>query len=494
MRLAPLAAAAVAAVLLACAAPARAAGPGLLIGSSEDAVKTHSLVEAKSKMSILKLAGFDSVRITSVWWPGEAKPDDPEILQIRNTVNAARLSGVRVFLSVYHFGSRTTPLTDESRAEFVEYTVWLAQNFQYIRDFVIGNEPNLNRFWLPQFNEDGSDAAAPAYMELLAETYDALKKVSPQITVIGGTLAPRGIDRPGSGRDTHSPSQFIRDLGVAYAVSGRRTPIMDQIAMHPYGENSSQQPKKSKHPNTTIGIADYDKLVRILGQSFDGTAQKGSTLPIVYEEFGIESQIPKNKLGRYKGTEPKVTKPVTEKKQAAYYKQAIQLAFCQTNVRALMLFHIFDEPARAGWQSGLFYADGRPKMSLIGVRRSIAESRRGVVDRCRGLALTPRVLKLAWPRGRISATKPVRISLTCSIDCAYTARIEPARGGKAIATARGTAVGKVLTKIVVKPKPATKGKKAKKPAAGRYHLRLSLVAPVNPGPPLTLTSPTLTLG
>jgi hypothetical protein len=492
MRLAPLAAAAVAAAFFACAATARAAGPGLLIGSSEDAVKTHSLVEAKSKMSILKLAGFDSVRITSVWWPGETKPDDAEIVEIRNTVNAARLSGIRIFLSVYHQGNRTTPLTDESRAEFVEYTVWLARTFQYVRDFVIGNEPNLNRFWLPQFNEDESDAAAPAYMELLAETYDGLKKVSPQITVIGGTLAPRGIDRPGSGRDTHSPSQFIRDLGVAYAVSGRRAPIMDQIAMHPYGENSSQQPKKSKHPNTTIGIADYDKLVRILGESFDGTAQKGSTLPIVYEEFGIESQIPKNKLGRYKGTEPTVTKPVSEAKQAAYYKQAIQLAFCQTNVRALMLFHIFDEPARAGWQSGLFYADARPKKSLPGVRRSIAESRRGVVDRCRGLALTPRVLKLAWPRGRIGGTKPVRISLTCSIDCAYTARIEPTRGGKAIATARGTAVGKVLTKIVLKPKTPKKAKKSKK--ARRYHLRLSLVAPVNPGPTLTLTSPTLTLG
>ena len=486
MRVAPLAVAVAAAAFLACSGPANAAGPGLLIGSSEDAVKNTSLVQAKARMSILRLAGFDSVRITSIWWPGETKPDDDEIVELRNTVAAARLNGVRIFLSVYHFGNRTTPLTDEAREEFVEYVTWLAKTFPYVRDFVIGNEPNLNRFWLPQFNEDGSDAAAPAYMELLAQTYDALKDISPQITVIGGTLAPRGIDRPGSSRDTHSPSRFIRDLGEAYKASGRIVPIMDQLAMHPYGDSSSQPPKKSKHPGTTIGLADYAKLVRILGESFDGTGQRGSNLPILYEEFGVESRIPKNKLGRYKGTEPAATKPVPEKTQAAYYKQAIQLAFCQTNVRALMLFHVFDEPARLGWQSGLYYADSRPKTSLPRVRSAIAESRRGVVDHCRGLALTPRVLKLKWPRARISGKKPVQISLTCSIDCAYIARVEPMRGGKVVLTVRGRAVGRIASTIVLKSKKKTK--------AGRYRLRLSLVAPVNPGPTLKLTSPALVLG
>ena len=33
---------------------------------------------------------------------------------------------------------------------------------------IVGNEPNLNRYWLPQFNDDGIDAAAPAYETLLA--------------------------------------------------------------------------------------------------------------------------------------------------------------------------------------------------------------------------------------------------------------------------------------------------------------------------------------
>ena len=67
---------------------------------------------------------------------------------------------------------------------------------------------------------------------------------------------------------------------------------MDGLAIHPYGDNSSQGPKDSAHPNsTTIGIADYPKLVRLLGESFDGTPQRGTSLPILYDEYGVETQI-----------------------------------------------------------------------------------------------------------------------------------------------------------------------------------------------------------
>src|SRR5918911_1603589 len=83
------------------------------------------------------------------------------------------------------------------------------------RHFVVGNEPNLNRYWLPQFGPDGEDVAAVGYESLLAKTYDALKAVSPKLVVLGGAVSPRGGDRPGTGRDTHSPTAFITDMGAA---------------------------------------------------------------------------------------------------------------------------------------------------------------------------------------------------------------------------------------------------------------------------------------
>ena len=123
-------------------------------------------------------------------------------------------------------------------------------------------------------------------------TYDALKAVRPHSTIYGGALAPRGVDKPGTGRDTHSPTAFITDLGAAYRASGRQLPIMDAFAFHPYPESSSTGPN-FPHPNSTsIGLADYPKLVALLGTAFDGTAQHGSSLPILYDEFGIETTVP----------------------------------------------------------------------------------------------------------------------------------------------------------------------------------------------------------
>src|SRR5207249_5954893 len=100
-------------------------------------------------------------------------------------------------------------------------------------------EPNLNLFWMPQFATDGSDAAAADYLGLLAQAYDAIKAVDPDVTVIGGALASRGSDDPSGKRPTHSPTQFIQDLGAAYRASGRSKPVLDMFALHPYPESYS---------------------------------------------------------------------------------------------------------------------------------------------------------------------------------------------------------------------------------------------------------------
>ena len=196
-----------------------------------------------------------------------------------------------------------------------------------------------------------------------------MKAVAPTTTIIGGALAPRGSDDPAGIRPTHSPTAFITDMGAAYRASGRQLPIMDALSIHPYEDHSSIAPADGTHPNTTsIGLADYGKIVSLLGSAFDGTAQAGSSLPIYYDEFGVESQIPPAKQALYSGTEPAVTQPVDEATQAAYYRQAIALAFCYPNVRGLFLFHAVDEKSLAGWQSGVYYADDTPKSSLAAVR------------------------------------------------------------------------------------------------------------------------------
>src|SRR2546423_6445202 len=377
-------------VALVAAPSALAGGPAMEFGATEDIVKQPEPVAAKAQMDLLKLAGLETVRVTQIWVPGETEPSGGGFDALKNAVAAAQLDGVRVIVSVTNFGSRTTPRSDQDQADFAAYAANVARALPYARDYVVGNEPNLNRYWLPQFGLDGSDVAAPAYEALLARTYDALKAVSPRINVLGGAVSPRGIDRPNTGRDTHSPTAFITDMGAAYKSSGRTKPIMDELAFHPYGDNSSQPPDFQHPSSTSIGLGDYNKLVALLGSAFDGTAQPGSTLPIVYDEYGVETQIPADKATFYTGREPTTTKPVDPATQGAYYAQAIALTFCQPNVRGLFLFHSVDETDLDRWQSGLYYADGTPKASLAPTRTAVQAAKRGIVARCAGLQLPVR--------------------------------------------------------------------------------------------------------
>src|ERR671934_478591 len=462
-------------VALAAAPSAFAGGPTMTIGATEDIVKQPDLVAAKAQMDRLRLAGLRGVRITQEWAPGQTEPGGADFDALKNAVAAAQLDGVQVTLSVTNHGSRTTPLSDQDQSDFATYAANVAHALPYVRDFVIGNEPNLNRYWLPQFGLDGSDVASPAYESLLAKTYDALKAVSPKITVLGGAVSPRGIDRPNTGRDTHSPTAFITDMGAAYKASGRTEPIMDEFAFHPYGDNSSQPPDFQHPSSTSIGLGDYGKLVALLGAAFDGTAQPGSTLPIVYDEYGVETQIPADKAKFYTGREPATTKPTDPATQGAYYAQAIALTFCQPNVRGLFLFHSVDETDLDRWQSGLYYADGTPKASLAPTRTAVLEARRGVIAHCTGLQL-PVKAKLDRP----SARNPrFSFRLRCDIDCAYRARLERLPQHSTTLAARGVAVGGKPLRVVFPLRNL---------APGRYRFTVRVVAPVNPGPSSALRS------
>jgi hypothetical protein len=450
------------------------AGPGLVAGVVEDGARAPTLVGAESNLENLRLAGYRAVRITSYWRPGLTEPSPSEAATLKSVADAGTMTGVAVYVTIMSPGSATTPLTDEARAQFASYAAGVVRDAPSLRHVIIGNEPNLNRFWLPQFNPDGSSAAPRAYLTLLAQTYDAVKAVSPTIEVIGGAVSPRGTDQPGGIRPTHSPTTFIQHLGEAYRASGRDRPVMDAFMINVYGDNSSSPPTVG-HPKTTaIGIADYDKLVGLLGQAFDGTPQRGSDLPIFYGEYGVETQIPPSKAALYTGTEPTTTKPVPEATQAAYYEQALAMAFCQPTVEGILLFLSRDQQARAAWQSGLFYVDGTPKSSRPLVTQALDRTAGGSITRCPGVQLVVKTTYLRFGTRSAAKRGVLRTSFTCDLDCNYRLRLENADTHATKLSARGTApVGK-LTQIDLGPRRL-------KP--GRYRYTLSLVHPVNPGPP-----------
>ncbi len=467
--------------LLALVAPGLAeAGTGLTVGAVEDDVRLSSSVEAEARMALFRVAGFRAVRVTSFWQPGQTRPAEAELGILGNVAEAASRNGVRVYVTVMHPGSRTTPLTDEARGEFAANAAALVRAVPGVRHVIVGNEPNLNRFWLPQFGLDGSSLSALAYLALLERTYDALKAVSPGVRVYGGALSPRGSDRPGGSRPTHSPTKFIQDLGLAYRASGRDRPVMDAFSFHPYPDHSSQPPTTA-HPNTTtIGMADYGKLVALLGQAFDGTAQLGSKLPILYAEFGVESQIPDGKAALYTGSEPETTRPVDETTQALFYEQALALALCQPTVEGMLIFLSRDERARASWQSGVHYVDGSAKSSLPRVTEALDRATGGSIARCPGVEFTVRPSFLRFGTRAAAKRGVFRASLMCDLDCVYLLRVERASTHSTKLVKRGRLEVGQLAQIDLRPRRL---------GPGEYRYTLRLVHPVNPGLPTLRQSP-----
>ena len=457
---------------LALVAPSLAhAGPGLVVGAVEDDVRAATAVQAEARMAEFRLDGFRAVRVTSYWRPGLTRPSDDELTILRSVSDAGLRNGVLVFITVMSPGSATTPLTADARADFASYAAAIVSEVPSIARVIVGNEPNLNRFWLPQFNLDGSSAAPAAYLALLARTYDAIKEASPDVRVYGAAVSPRGTDRPDGSRPTHSPTTFIQAIGAAYRASGRVRPVMDALSIHVYGDNSSVAPTVGHPLNTSIGVADYDKLVGLLGAAFDGTAQPGSDLPILYGEYGVESEIPAAKAALYTGTEPATTKPVSESTQATYYRQALALAFCQPTVEGLLLFLSNDERGRANWQSGIRYVDGTPKSSRPRVMKSLDRTTGGSITRCPGVELPVHASYLRFGTRSAAKRRVFKTSFRCDLDCRYWVRLENAVTHATKLEAKGSAeVGELVQ--------ADLG--TRRLAPGRYRYTIRLVHPVNP--------------
>jgi hypothetical protein len=352
-----------------------AASLRMYMGAAEDEGRNADPAVAMAKMELAKAAGFDTIRVTAIWAPGQSAVPHDQLQALQSIAAAGVFLHIRVVTTVMPFGSRTTPLTATARTQFARFSADIVRRVPTIREYIIGNEPNLNRYWLPQFGPSGENVAAPAYVRLLARTYDAMKAVDRNVFINGGSVSPRGVDRPSTGRDTHSPTKFIADMGIAYRALKRSKPIMNGFAFHPYGENSSTPPTVQHPRSTAIGLADYEKLVDLLSVAFDGTAQLGSKLPILYDEYGVDSQIPDTKGHFYNGRE--LSKPVSEGVQASFYRQALQMAACQPTVRGFLIFHVTDETDYGRWQSGLYFPDGSAKSSRTIVRRTMNEIREG---------------------------------------------------------------------------------------------------------------------
>ncbi len=223
----------------------------------------------------------------------------------------------------------------------------------------------------------GKPAAAAAYVELLAKSYDALKQVDPGIRVIGLGLSGRGNDSPFAfSNASTSPVRFLRDLGAAYRASGRMLPLMDELGVHPY-PRSDRDSVLAGDRWPRAGVVNLARIKQAVWDAFAGTGQptveRGLRLRI--DEIGWQAAVPANRRAAYNGRE---TAAVTsEKAQAANYAKLIALAACDSSISAVYLLHLRDDADLERFQSGVRRADGSARPAYAAVRAAVAKARSG---------------------------------------------------------------------------------------------------------------------
>ncbi len=377
----------------------------------------------------LRQTGLSANKMTVNWDP--AKPlEIHEKPFLDRSIPWATAQGIHLSFGI-HIG-KARAITSSPRAidQFVEWLQLVARTYPQVTEFVVGNEPNLTRFWQPQFDRRGRGASGIAFASFLARSYDALKEVNPEIKVVGVGLSPRGNDMPRAKSNiSTSPVKFIRDLGIGYRRLNRDKPIMDVFGFHPYpARDRDSLAKGYRWPNA--GVTNLDRMKQALWDAFNGTAQPTvaeepvappppaeppfpplpipqppvvpdppfpvepplpvplppvlpppeppapeptpPTPPLTFklDEVGWQVAIPSASRRAYFGRES--VRPTTERAQAKIYDRLIRSVACDPSVRSLLFFGLVDEANLDRWQAGLVRADKSRRPSWATVRAALS--------------------------------------------------------------------------------------------------------------------------
>jgi hypothetical protein len=374
---------------------AATASAEIAVGVSDDLPIAAPAVAADF-YAAMQDVGLRENRIAVKW--DAAQPNTiPNEAGIDRAVTEAGSRGVSVVLSLYPLRPRSLTDSPAAPGQFAAWTAAVARRFPAVRDFIVGNEPNVNNFWQPQYGPNRKAVSCAAYAGVLAAAYDALKGVNPAIDVIGVGLSPRGNDNPAArSNPSVSPVRCIRDMGLAYRASKRTRPLMDELSFHPF-PNLSTDPLGRGYQWPNAGLANLDRVKQAVWDAFYGTGQPvfpessfgrfGSLAAIAaadslrfrLNEVGWQVEIVPSARGAYFGRENVAT--TDETTQAEIYSQAIPFIACDPAVRSLLFFHLIDDPNLDRWQSGMIRADGTRRPSYDSVKAGIARTG----GRCGGL-------------------------------------------------------------------------------------------------------------
>jgi hypothetical protein len=454
--------------------------------------------------------GFRELRLTVQWTGGTVIPYSSNV---QAAVDCALLNNVTPVLALYPERPAAIGSNDSAQTAFATFVSLVGTAFPRVQNFIIGNEPNVNRFWQPQF-VNGQDAAATDYEHTLAKSYDALKRARPDSIVWGPAISSRGNDNAHAvANQGHSPVRFISEMGVAYRASERTKPLFDEFDMHPYPPNVNTDPytKQSQWPNA--GAANLDRIKQALWDAFNGTAQPtpteqssgrrtqsarvaGNGLPINLDEVGTQTDI----QGSGYTDSPDNVPLVTQAQQARYYTDLMEMAACDPDVKSLLFFPLIDNTDVAhGFQSGVVFADGTHKAAYGAVKDKIASSHGACQGGVRGIAQGWQHASQVVGAAAVFGSQGGSFSPTADEDANYKAGIFPVASAstdsvtRALSSAGTVAAASAsgFVRAYYHPSVVLAGSQL---APGTYVYGIRFTAALNPARSTTLVSKPFTVG
>jgi hypothetical protein len=253
--------------------------------------------------------------------------------------------------------------------DFEEFMTAVGRHFgSEVSLFSIWNEANHPAFLMPQWKSNGTPASPFIYRGLYEAGYAGLQAAGmTHPKILFGETAPSGYDKvnvhkEGSKALLHpvAPLAFLREalcLNAKYKKAGTCSPLqMTGYGHHAYTLPAGPFAHPANPDEVTIGV--LSRLSHALDLAAAAHAIPAH-LPIYLTEFGVQSQ-PNKQLGV----------PVAQ--QAEYDAIAERIAYSNPRVAAFSQYLLKDDPLGGpagssvhggfvGFQTGLEYANGRPK-------------------------------------------------------------------------------------------------------------------------------------
>jgi hypothetical protein len=275
--------------------------------------------------------------------------------QYAQVIDTAKQRGWKVLISLSspvpkwateaHGDTITRPIP----AEFQKFATATARRFGGPTVlWSIWNEPNLPRYLQPQI-VGGKRVGGRIYRDLFLAGRDGIRAGGQaSAPVLFGELAPVG----GANDGRQYPLTFLRD---ALCLSSKdkfdrscARLTLDGVALHPYQFTGGKLNKN----DVTYRV--LSRLVSALDKAAKAKAINAK-VPVYYTEFGIQSY-------------PDKTFGVSPQRQYEIRARVERDAYANSRIRGFSQYLLTDDDALGGFQTGLVYANGKPKPSFNAFR------------------------------------------------------------------------------------------------------------------------------